>query len=98
MLCPFTAGAGNFCGDANCDGFVTISDVSTLIDYLLGSVDLNPPETFTVGGVSFTMVPVQGGTFTIGATAEQGDDTFNGEKPAHQMTLSRYFIGLRLAL
>ena len=49
--------------------------------------------SFTVGGVSFTMVYVQGGTFTMGATPEQGTDAFSNEKPAHRVTLSDYYIG-----
>ena len=31
-------------------------------------------QTFTVNGIKFTMVPVEGGTFTMGATSEQGSD------------------------
>ena len=50
-------------------------------------------QTFTVNGVSFTMVRVEGGTFTMGATKEQGKDAYDGEKPAHQVTLSTYDIG-----
>ena len=50
-------------------------------------------ETFTVGGVSFTMVAVEGGTFTMGATAEQGSDANSDEKPAHEVTLSSFAIG-----
>ncbi len=50
-------------------------------------------ETFTVNGVSFTMIPVAGGTFTMGATAEQGSDAYNDEKPAHSVTLRSYMIG-----
>ena len=50
-------------------------------------------RTFTVGGVSFTMVEVEGGTFTMGATSEQGGDAYDGEKPAHSVTLSSYHIG-----
>lgn len=50
-------------------------------------------QTFTVNGVSFTMVAVEGGTFKMGATAEQGEDAFDPEKPAHSVTLSSYFIG-----
>lgn len=49
--------------------------------------------TFTVNGVSFTMVPVEGGTFTMGATSEQGSDADGDEKPAHRVTLSSYYIG-----
>ncbi len=38
------------------------------------------------------MVYVTGGTFTMGATAEQGSDASDNEKPAHQVTLSDYHI------
>jgi formylglycine-generating enzyme required for sulfatase activity len=50
-------------------------------------------RTFTVNGVSFKMIRVDGGTFTMGATSEQGDDAGDCEKPAHQVTLSSYYIG-----
>ena len=50
-------------------------------------------QTFTVGGLSFTMVYVEGGTFTMGATSEQGSDAYSDEKPAHSVTLSSYYIG-----
>ena len=81
--------------DCDKDGNVNIADVTTLIDYLLGGIDLNPPvtETFTVNGVTFKMVAVEGGVFTMGATAEQGSDARDNEKPAHQVTLSSYSIG-----
>ena len=49
-------------------------------------------ETFTVKGVSFNMVRVDGGTFTMGATSEQQSPD-SDEKPAHQVTLSSYSIG-----
>ena len=39
------------------------------------------------------MVYVQGGTFTMGATSEQGSDADYDEKPAHQVTLSSFSIG-----
>lgn len=50
-------------------------------------------QTFTVNGVQFTMVAVEGGTFTMGATSEQGSDAWEEEKPAHEVTLSDYYIG-----
>lgn len=49
--------------------------------------------TFEVNGVSFDMIKVEGGTFTMGATSEQGDDAHGNERPAHQVTLSDYIIG-----
>ena len=47
---------------------------------------------FTVNGVSFEMVRVEGGTFRMGATSEQSD-AYNDEKPVHTVTLSGYYIG-----
>ncbi len=49
--------------------------------------------TFTVNGVSFEMVAVKGGTFTMGCTGEQGGDCYDDESPAHSVTLSDYYIG-----
>ena len=51
------------------------------------------PKVYTVNGVSFKMIPVEGGTFTMGATAEQGSDAYDDEKPTHQVTLSDFSIG-----
>jgi formylglycine-generating enzyme required for sulfatase activity len=39
------------------------------------------------------MVFVQGGTFTMGCTPEQGGDCKDYEKPVHQVTLSNFSIG-----
>jgi formylglycine-generating enzyme required for sulfatase activity len=44
--------------------------------------------TYTVNGVSFTMIPVEGGTFQMGSTTEG-----SCEKPVHQVTLSSFSIG-----
>lgn len=47
---------------------------------------------FNVGNVDFKMIHIDGDTFTMGATDET--ETEDGdEKPAHQVTLSSYFIG-----
>ena len=43
--------------------------------------------------LSLNMVFVQGGTFTMGCTPEQGKDCNKNEKPAHQVTLSDFYIG-----
>ena len=53
------------------------------------------PERFEVkvNGVTFEMVYVPGGTFTMGATAEQGYEAWDEEKPTHSVTLSGYYIG-----
>ena len=38
------------------------------------------------------MVYVSGGTFTMGATSEQGSDAYDDEKPTHSVTLNSYYI------
>ena len=50
-------------------------------------------KVFNIGNVQFTMVKVDGGTFMMGATSEQGSEIFDSEKPAHKVTLSSYYIG-----
>ena len=49
-------------------------------------------QTFTVNGVEFKMIKVDGGTFRMGATSEQTNYN-NDEKPVHSVTLSDYYIG-----
>ena len=50
-------------------------------------------QTITVKGVSFEMVYVEGGSFDMGATSEQGSDAESDEKPVHSVTLDGYYIG-----
>lgn len=47
----------------------------------------------TVNGIKYNMVWVEGGTFRMGATSEQGSDADSDEKPVHSVTLSGYYIG-----
>ena len=56
------------------------------------SVSLASSKTYTVKGVSFTMIVVEGGTFTMGSP-DSDSDADSDEKPAHQVTLSSYYIG-----
>ena len=51
-----------------------------------------PVETITVKGVSFEMVFVEGGTFLMGCTSEQGGDCFANESPNHLVTVSDFYI------
>ena len=53
----------------------------------------NDRKDITVGNVSFTMIHVDGGTFMMGGTGEQGGDAYPNEKPDHPVTLSPYYIG-----
>ena len=81
--------------DVNGDHQVNIADLNVVIDIILGGSAPTPGEveTISVNGVEFKMVKVEGGTFTMGATPEQGEDAYSSEKPAHQVTLSSYSIG-----
>ena len=97
MLASFTAGMEYQRGDVDQNGSVDISDVTCLINYLLYGTWLEDPatsqiETFTVNGVSFNMVTVEGGTFMMGAS-DDDEDAYDWEYPNHEVTLSQYSIG-----
>ncbi len=48
---------------------------------------------YEVNGVTFKMIAVEGGTFKMGATSEQGSDAYSDKRPVHSVTLSDYYIG-----
>lgn len=85
------------------DGSCVVFPYETIDSIVTYNYDETPPtggnttqdgenKVYTVNGVSFTMVAVKGGTFTMGATAEQtGADS--DESPTHSVTLSDYYIG-----
>jgi len=50
-------------------------------------------RTFTVRGVTFKMIKVVGGTFRMGATSEQGTDADSDEYPAHDVSVSDFYMG-----
>ena len=50
-------------------------------------------QVLRVGNVSYRMIPVNGGTFIMGATSELTEPWDDVEKPTHQVTLSSYYIG-----
>ena len=83
--------------DITGDGYFNISDVTALIDYLLTDEWKWPSPTppmpengwvFTVNGVSFAMIHVEGGTFMMGSNVLSENAT-----PVHQVTLSSYWLG-----
>ena len=47
---------------------------------------------FSVNGVVFNMIKVDGGTFMMGA-ADDDTEAYDLERPAHQVTLTDYWIG-----
>lgn len=92
MVAFFTANA-QLKDDVNDDGVVDLSDATTLIDHVLNGVNNGSTHTFIANNVMFEMVRVEGGTFTMGATAEQASDAFSDELPTHKVTLSPFLIG-----
>ena len=92
MVAFFTANA-QLKDDVNDDGVVDMSDATTLIDHVLNGVFSGSTHTFIANNVMFEMVRVEGGTFTMGATAEQASDAFSDELPTHKVTLSPFLIG-----
>ena len=47
----------------------------------------------TTNNLNIEMIAVQGGTFTMGCNSEQGSDCSKNETPAHQVTVSNFYIG-----
>ena len=62
-------------------------------EVLEGAQSESQNRLIQVGNVQFEMVHVEGGTFRMGATEEQGEDAFDDENPVHRVTLSSYLIG-----
>jgi formylglycine-generating enzyme required for sulfatase activity len=82
-------------GDCNGDGKLSVSDVTTLISWLLSGYtpEQNEDKVFAVNGVTFKMIAVEGGTFMMGATEEQVlAGAQSNEYPAHQVTLSSFYV------
>lgn len=57
---------------------LTVAEVIQALEAKFGN------KSFTVKGVTFQMIPVEGGTFLMGRS---------DEKPVHSVTLSSYYIG-----
>lgn len=85
------------------DGFQTVSQTIELQENESKFIDIYMPydygqdfdaanQTFTVNGVSFEMVPVKGGTFTMGCTSAR-NSCIDNELPAHKVILNNYMIG-----
>ena len=72
---------GTLAGYGNDEGFSSI-DISIMDTDIFSNLEKDE------------MVYVEGGTFTMGATSEQGtSDPYSNEYPTHQVTLSDFYIG-----
>ncbi|MBO4987083.1 MAG: formylglycine-generating enzyme family protein, partial [Paludibacteraceae bacterium] len=84
-------------GEAFADlGFRLVKVENELENIPVKEVEINmkdPTLRFEVRDVSFTMVKVPSGSFVMGATAEQGMETYDWEKPKHYVTVGDYYIG-----
>jgi formylglycine-generating enzyme required for sulfatase activity len=65
----------------------------TLSIVTIASCNNDPADDDDNDDGTFEMIEVDGGTFIMGATEEQGSDVFEIEKPTHQVTLSSFYIG-----
>ncbi len=73
--------------DINGDGNITSADVTALYDILLGNAQPTPEYIdFTVGGITFRMIYVKGGTFTM------GNNDIASESPAHSVTVTDFYM------
>ena len=50
-------------------------------------------EVHVTNRLIYPLIPVEGGTFMMGATSEQGSEADSDEKPAHRVTVGNFFIG-----
>ena len=87
-----TQSVAEFVGNLNSDATIVIPDPAEA-EPKRQQPEVKTTRTFEVGGVLFDMVWVDGGTFCMGATSEQGSDANDREKPVHSVTLSGYYIG-----
>lgn len=82
--------------DLNGDGKVDVGDVTQLVGVILNGGGAEEPfgeaKTISVGTVSFTMLPVEGGTFQMGSLSTD-EDAWEDEMPQHQVTLSDFYMG-----
>lgn len=82
-------------------GAIVQSFATTQIDSVTFSVISEPgtggstsePNVYTANGVSFKMIPVEGGTFLMGAPYDDFEAYEDVERPMHSVTLSSYAIG-----
>ena len=57
------------------------------------SAEVTPKQKQVLEKLVTNMVKVEGGTFTMGATSEQGSDAYSNEEPTHKVSLSDFYIG-----
>ncbi|MDR1727905.1 MAG: SUMF1/EgtB/PvdO family nonheme iron enzyme [Acidobacteriota bacterium] len=81
----FTATSGG-----SCTVVASVLDIDGVKVSSGAAVTVTEPRVEDLPGMRF----VEGGTFTMGCTAEQGGDCDADESPAHPVTLSSFYIGI----
>ena len=59
---------------------------------LIDTVYSKSKQEEEIANLLSNMVKVEGGTFTMGATSEQGSSAWDDEKPTHSVTLSSFYL------
>jgi len=73
--------------DVDGDGSITGADITLVYNILLGGSNSNPEFIdFTVNGVTFRMIYVQGGTYMM------GNNDIASESPAHSVTVTDFYM------
>ena len=77
------------------DGVETFFEISNIDSIkIISQEDISNVDTDIFSNLEKDdMVFVKGGTFTMGATSEQGSDYYSDELPTHQVTVSDFYIG-----
>ncbi len=78
--------------DVDGDGHITSNDITEIYNVMLNGQPTPVVTEYTANGVSFVMVTVDGGSFTMGAMPGD-DEAHSNEFPAHRVKLSTYAIG-----
>ncbi len=88
-----SGGEGDSAEETTVDSLVRPTVDTVIADTPVATLDVpeNCPEV--IKQLVANMVRVEGGTFTMGATPEQGSDVEDNEKPTHKVTLSDFYIG-----
>ncbi len=88
-----SGGKGGSAEETTVDSLVRPTVDTVIADTPVATFDVPENCPDAIKKLAENMVRVEGGTFTMGATPEQGSDPIFGDKPAHQVTLSDFYIG-----
>lgn len=78
---------------ANTETAVPEDVIAAVVNKNAGREEVSSNETITVGKCAIKMIGVNGGTFNMGATPEQGKMAGEDESPVHEVTVRGFEIG-----